>query len=365
MLKSFSFMFGGVDYTFYYDVWTEIQKLKWYFYKFAGENADEAMHKTLMHTLSHFDTNRGNLSAYIKKLAREITKDNGKLIFVNFLEQTLAYGEGDEEEKPQVDTGKVQDFSTEVIDNIILDESRRAEIINLALEFMDKFIILCEALIKHDTSTVYYPEIFISECLKLSQKCRNFNQSCIDIYLEFKEDFEWFLTLDEGNIGSWKETDYLLINQRQSKRVRLLNEDTDQEVIDADQESWYLSGNLGKGRRKRVIKVYYESEWETMCDLVDDCETNCMKFVMDDSYIVRTLGGSYSVLNPDLYNLYDLIRMEILTNVLQVTGGRVLNVGSECIYILCDSDFDCCFEQKRIRGIDIDFSAVDITDTLV
>ena len=366
MLKSFSFMADDIDYAFYYDVWQELQKLKWYFVKFAGDNAGEAMHRTLMHTLSHFDPNRGGLSAYIKKLAREITKDNGKLVFVDFLEQTLAYGEGDEEEKPQVDAGRVQDFAAEVVESIILEESRRADIINLALEFMDKFIILCEALIEHDTSTVYYPEIFISECLKLSKKCKNFNQDCIDVYLEFKEDFDWFLGLDGDNIGKWKETDYLLINQSQSKRVKFLNEETDQEVIDADRETWYLSGNLGKGdKQKRVIKIYYESEWETMCDLIDDYETNCMKFVMDDSYIIRTLGGSYSVLNPDLYNLYDLVRMEILTNVLQMTNGRILNVGSECIYVLCDNSFDCKLEKKTIKGIDIELSAVDITDTLL
>lgn len=363
MLRSFSFMHNGIDYAFYYEAWEEIQKLKWYFYKFAGNNADEAMQKTLMHLLYHYDVNRGNLSAYVKKLAREITKNNGKLIFVDFLEQTLAESDADDEEKPRVDSGRIQDFSQEVVDNILLEESKRKEVIGLALEFMDKFMILCEALIEHDTSTTYYPDIFISECLKLSKKCKNFNQDCIEIYLEFKEDFDWFMSLDEDNQGKWRETDFLLINQSQSKRIKLLNEHTDQEVIDADIETWYVKGNLGKGdKMKHIIRVNYLEAWEMMCDLIDSYETNCMKFIMDDSYIVRTLGGSYSVLNPDLYNLYDLVRMEILTNLLQMTNGRVLNVGSECIYLLCDTKFDCNLEKKVIKEVEINLIAEDITD---
>ena len=78
-----------IDISFYYDVWKEIGNLRWYFYKFAGVNADEAMEKTLFHTLTHFNAEKGSLSAYVKKLAREITKENSKLVYVDFLEQTL------------------------------------------------------------------------------------------------------------------------------------------------------------------------------------------------------------------------------------------------------------------------------------
>ena len=40
-----------LDIAFYYEVWNEISNLKWYFYKFARNNAEEAMQMTLMHWL--------------------------------------------------------------------------------------------------------------------------------------------------------------------------------------------------------------------------------------------------------------------------------------------------------------------------
>jgi hypothetical protein len=90
VLKSYAFMQSDINIAFYYEIFNEIQKLKWYFYKFAGVNAEEAMQRTLYHTLFHFNSSKGNLSAYIKKLAREITKENSRLILVDFLEQTLS-----------------------------------------------------------------------------------------------------------------------------------------------------------------------------------------------------------------------------------------------------------------------------------
>lgn len=361
MLKSFSFMPKEVSEDFFYDVWTEIQKLKWYFYKFARDNADEAMQRTLMHTLTHFQSD-GNLQAYIKKLAREITKDNKKLVFVDFLEQTLAEDDDAPENSARVDTGRVSDFSNDIIQQMENEVDRRPEVAELALEFMDKFLILCESIIKHDTTTRYYPEVFMKSCLKLCNKCEGFNNICIDLYMEYSDDFNWFLHLDDNNVGTWKETDYLLISQNLSKRVKLINEDTEEEVQDADVEKFFLQGKLGVGAsRKKIIKIPYEHIWEKMCDLIDSFETNEMKFIIGDQFIIRTLGGSLSVVNPDTYNYYDLVRMEILTNLLQETNGRLLNVGSSSIYLLCNADFNMKLKHRVIKGIPIDFEAIDIT----
>ena len=39
-------MQSDINIAFYYEIFNEIQKLKWYFYKFAGVNAEEAMQRT-------------------------------------------------------------------------------------------------------------------------------------------------------------------------------------------------------------------------------------------------------------------------------------------------------------------------------
>lgn len=363
ILKSYSFMPKEIDIAFYYEINDEIQKLKWYFYKFAGVNADEAMQRTLYHTLLHFNADKGNLSAYIKKLAREITKENSRLVLVDFLEQTLS--DDEDELKSSVDIGNIEDFSTALIDEIALDEDKKGDIINLSLEYMDKFMLLCEALIKHDTSTRYYPEMFIKDCLAINSRCQNFNKLCLDVYMEYKDDFEWFLSL-ENEEEDWKEPDFVLVGNSQSKRIRFVNPETHEDIENADIDEYMLLGRLGNGEtRKKIIKVNYSELWEYFCDLIDDSETNELKFVIDNSYICRTFGGSLSVLNPDLYNMYDVVRIEILTNILQDTYGRILNVGSECMYLVCNSDMNKTKLVRDVHGHHIELEYEDITDLLV
>lgn len=367
VLKSYSFMPKEIDIAFYYEIHEEIQKLKWYFYKFAGVHAEEAMQKTIYHTLLHFSTEKGNLSAYIKKLAREITKENSRLVYVDFLEQTLSDDEDDGSGIGGIDVGNVSDFSSTLIEELEMSEDRYGEVINLALEFMDKFLMLCEALIKHDTSTKYYPDVFIKNCLKINKKCPNFNKLCLDVYMEHKDDFEWFINLSEDDEeGAWKEPDFVLIGNSYSKRIKLVNSQTGNDVENADLEQFSISGRLGTGNtRKKIIKINYTDLWEYFCDLIDDVDTNELKFVIGDSYICKTFGGSLSVLNPDLYNMYDVVRMEILTNVLQDTYGRILNVGSECMYLVCNSTMTKTELNRVVHNYPIHLVYEDITDSLV
>ena len=71
----------------FYEAWKEIEKMRYYFYKFAGQNAEEAMENTLMHVLTHFDSSKGYLPDYVRKLARTIEKKNNRLVLVDFLEE--------------------------------------------------------------------------------------------------------------------------------------------------------------------------------------------------------------------------------------------------------------------------------------
>lgn len=358
MLQSFSYM-ESIDDSLYYLLWSNIEKLRRYFSKFCGRNTDEAMQATLMHSLTHYTKAKGDISCYIKALARDITKDNGRLVFVDFLEQTLA--EDDNDTKPKVDTGSISDFSGVVVNDMIYDYKYK-KIVELALCFIDKFMLLCEALINKDTSTSYYPSIFIKECIKLSRSCENFNQLCITLYTEYKDKFVEFLSYDLKTSGTnvWKETDYPLIAQSVSKRFKFVNPDTGEVVQDPDVEPFKLVGNLGK---KKVFKVRYYELWELMCDYVDSADINVMRFTIGDSYIVRTLGGSLSVINPDLFNIYDLCRMEILTNVLNDLAARYISIGSENFYLLV-SDDDREIKKRVVKGIPIELVAEDITSIL-
>lgn len=365
ILRSYAFMPPEVDIAFYYEIWNEINNLKWYFYKFAGANAEEAIEKTLFHTLTHFNAEKGNLSAYVKKLAREITKENSKLVFVDFLEQTLPDDDDGGESVQQVTGGSVRDFSDDVAEAMELAEDRRQEVVCLALEFMDKFMLLCDALKRRDTSTRYFPDVFIKSCMSISKRCLNFNQLCFDVYEEYGDDFQWFLELGQRS-ENWREADFMMIRNSASKRLRLVRPYTNEDVEDADIDPFVVQGKLGDGAaRKKVIKVSYYEIWNLMCDLIDSRETNEIKFVIGDDYIIRTFAGSLSGLNTDLFNMYDLVRSEILTNVLLDTGGRILAIGSENFYLVCNATMDKTCMERTVHDYSFRLEYTDITDSIL
>lgn len=358
-MKSFAYSEDDFDSSLCYQIWYEVERLRMYFYKFCDSNADEAMQLVLMHAMSHYNPNKGDLIPYIKTLAREITKDNGRTVACDFLEQTVT--ENSDERGIKNNLGEVADISDEVVEQIILSSSRREEIAELALQFMNFFMLLCQSLINRDTSTVYFPDIFISECLSLSKKSRNFNQECLSLYSEFKDEFDKFLNYGVSDIGTWRETDCDLIAKNGSKRIKIVNMDgslcKDPDAVD----KWSISGNLNG---KHIVKVSYYEQWDKMCDMIDEDGINAMKFTIDYSYIIRTLGGSLSVINPSLFNEYELCKMEILTNLLYDTGGRYLSVGSKCMYFLVDiSQKQPCIKipNRIIKGVQLNFEAIDVT----
>jgi hypothetical protein len=182
--------------------------------------------------------------------------------------------------------------------------------------------------------------------------------------MEYGDDFKWFLEIGAKD-ENWKEADFILIRNSYSKRFKFLNKVTGLDVKDADIEDFTFQGKLDSGvTRKKVIKVPYYELWDYFCNLIDDTETNEMKFVIGDSYIIRTFGGSLSVLNSNLFNIYDIVRNEILTNVLQDTGGRIINVGSENIYLLCNHTMNKEQMQRTVHGYTFSLDYIDITDAI-
>lgn len=362
-MKSFAFMADEVEPSFYYSLKSELDGLKYYFKRFAGANADEATQRTLLHAITHFDSSKGDLPAYLKKLAREITKDNGRLVLVDFLENTLTDDVEDTNRTPTVDTGRISDFSDDVIDKIDLECEDFQDIIFLALGFLEKFVLMCESIIARDTSVAYYPEVFKQESLKLSKKYRGFNDICVRFYREHGSRIKEFLGYEECTDGVWREADYSQIRTSLSRRVLLLNKKTGSVVNDADLEDFVLSTPISSNNIKRyLIKVRYVDLFDKLADYLFEDNSNVLKFVLCDHYVIRTLGGSWSCIDADLYELCNLIRAEILTNILYETAGRVLNIGSECFYLLCTEKYGFDLKPRVKNGIKINLIAEDITD---
>lgn len=357
-MKSYSFNPSEIPGSMYYKIWKEIHDNGLYFKKFNGNEADEAMQRALLHSLKHFDEEKGSLHVYIKSLAKTIAQSDGKSICVDFLEQTLE----DQEDEPdcsvhQPKSQKEADFSNELVDNMYLSVNRTDEVIDLALSSMNMFLVLCKAIDIKDSSTVYYSDTFIRSCLSLSRKCVNFNKICLDIYREYGKDMEAFINPDPTDIGTWCEADYTFIGSRTSRRVTLIG-DNGCQIDDADMEPFYVKGNY-KG--KKIVRVRYVEQYERLLDLIDSPVTNAIKFVINGRYIIKTLGGSVSVCNPNLYNIYDLVQDEILTNLLKdIKTSSILNVGSECMYFLCKSDYDLSIPERCIRGIHLKFEAEEV-----
>lgn len=356
-MKSFSFEVDEPIGDNWFEVWREIEKNKRYFLKYCGDDADEAMQRVLIHTLTHYNPDKGSLKYYILALAKNILRRNNKICFVDFLEQTV---QEDMEEvnisgsnkNKGVMSENVSDFADDLVNDIYLSEDRYSDVAELALLQMDMFLMLCDALINRDSSTRYYSDSFIKSCLKISKKCNNFNELCLRIYYEYNIEMKDFLSKDMDKYGTWKEADFVYIGKRTSKRV-ILVDNYGNTITDADKEYFSIKGNISG---KKIVKVGYNSIYEKILSLVDSDNTNCMKFFIGNQYIVRTLGGSHSIINPPLYNIYDLVLAEIVTNLLRDIDGILLCVGSENLYCLCNENKNIAIPDRRVRGIDLHFN---------
>ena len=99
---------------------------------------------------------------------------------------------------------------------------------------------------------------------------------------------------------------------------------------------------------------------------MDSLDINPIKFCIGDSYVFRTLGGSYSLINSSLFREYDSILMEIITNLVRDLSARYICHGSENMYFLVPPARDAMSKpepkNRVIRGVSIHFDYVDITD---
>ena len=335
-LKSFAFG-SDLDVLLLYDIYNAIQSSRYYFYKFCGSAAEEAMHLTLFHALSHYKPENGDMGAYVRSLARTILRDRyaNTVSPVDFLEDTA----------PEV--GRRASVEKEVLDKLS-EEECYADIVKLALTCMSQFVIMCDSLERKDSSTLYVPDYFITECLNLQTKYESFFYVCREIYETYKEDFLRFIAEDKDT--GWSEANFTLINTRTNSKISFISHKTKRVSEDPDLEDCYVQGNIGN---KRIISIPYTNQLNKMCNLIDEEGINAMRFSIGDEYILRTLGGSVSVLSPSLFGEYDLCEAEILTNLLKDTNGRYLCKGSKNMYFLVNEVPE--IPSRVVRGIYLSF----------
>lgn len=320
-----------------YEIYVAIQNSKNYFYKFCGTKADEAMHLTLFHALTHYREDSGDLGAYVRSLARTILRDRyfNVVTPVDFLEETVTLD------------SVSSDIANQVIDSLAEEECYE-KVVELALTSMGFFVQLCNSLKTKDTSTLYFPDYFTAECLKLQSTYSSFYKVCLSLYNMYKSDFEKFLLEDSGS--NWSEANFTLIKTRTSPRVALISSKTGKPSVDPDTENCVVSGVI---TNKHIISIPYVTQLDRMCNLIDAEEINVVRFTIGDNYIIKTLGGSLSVLNPSLFNMYSLCEAEILTNLLKETNGRYLGKGSKSMYFLVNEI--PTVKTKIIRGMYMSF----------
>ena len=355
-MKSISIAHDELDSSLCYDAWTIIQKFKFYFQKVSHGDGNELMLSVLEHVLQHYNPDYGELAPYILSLSRTMSKRDVRVTPVDFLEWTLT----DEIDRQASVSGNQADLVDEVMTRIDTTEDKVVAVIELALSNMTFFNLMCESMVNMSSTTKYFPDYFRKSCLKLLSRCggKKFTDICMYIYRKYKSDFNKFMGSDVENAGkAWRELDKGVIQRNTSKRIILVEKGTNIPVKDPDKCEWEIQGILGE---RRILKVPYIDLMNIMIDFIDSDEINPIKFTIGESYICRTLGGSLSVVNTNLFYQYDNFKLELLTNLVYDLDARILVCGEESVYMLANKDYPQ-MPERVIRGIPVAFEVVDVT----
>ena len=202
---------NNIDVDLCYEINQSLKELRLYFAKCNPYKVDEAIEMSFFHALSHYNRDEGELKPYLKSLARSILKTNlsRREHCFEFMEDVVKDTDMD------VATGVVDDAVRIKVENRVVD---------LALTFMNFFVLLSESIIQHDSETRYYSKEFKDECLRLVRSYDDFNSVCLHVYNSYGTSMKSFLSTCAGVTRDvWKEADYGRIRTSTSKRVKLLD----------------------------------------------------------------------------------------------------------------------------------------------
>lgn len=356
MLKSYSFCKdSNVDSNMYYEIWKVINENKAYFYTYCRGEAEEAMEKTLLHCLTHYNPNLGDLKFYILALARDIVRHKYKVVPVDFLESTLESADSLEERSPTVHLGNIRDFSSDVIENLFLNVDRHTEVIDLALSNIPMFLNMCESIKSVDSSVSYYSKEFKRECLNLMKRIPNFTNVCLQLYDKYSDEMQAFWNgLDGLEKQGWLEADYGRIKTSVSKKV-IFADTFGNSIMDADRQDYTVRGKMGD---KLIVRVNYADLLNKMCMWVQ-MEQSPIRYSVEDRFIVRTFGGSITLPNPPLINIKELLKTEIVTNIVTDYNAKYINIGSKYIYLLVSEIKEV--PKRSFFGFDIELPCEEIS----
>ena len=377
-MKSLTFMRAEIALQLYYDAWNALQRYRYLFLRDGRGDADELMARVFEHILHHYTKEKGDLEPYLVSLSHSMGKWDGRMLPVDFLENTLS----DEVDRQAARSGVSSDLVDDVLQRLDTFDEKYVALTELALEFMLPFNTMCRHWRSQSSAYVYFPDGFKESALKLMKRFgsgTDFYKVCQSIYLKHHSDFELFMqprpkhnikTPDDG-IFNWHNVEQGSLKHGKSKRVRLIKPGTkgqgpDGKGIpckDPDKHPYEIYGKL---YGSRLVKVYYKDLFDLVVDYLEDDTMNPLKYTIGDSYICRSLGGSLSTINPSLFEMYNVFRLELLTTLLYDMGtkSKYLACGSECVYLLVNLKEDGTLPtipQRNISGIQINLTAVDIT----
>lgn len=413
LLNSFAFEKPEITIERMGKIWQAIEKnepyIQWCVKK---ENVPTTKQLMFFHAITHFDATEDKLQGYLRKLAQTIFKTvTGPEILVDLSDENMVYAVGHTNGggKPNEDNLVIKapdkvtpDFSTDIINSLYMEEDLQHDLYALVMNNLVEYVNLCKTLLSGNVETVNFSVPFIKACLSLSSTYKDeFNAACLKLYEIYQPIFDRFAfeTIPDKSIDNieslWQETDYTLISKKKSKRIIFYNKKTNKPVEDADNEKFYVVGakNLVDVisrqeenspdttnipfESKRILKVTYFDAWLYLCDKIDSNQTNELKLILGDNFLIKTLGGSLSIVNPVLYNIYELLKAEFLTNILYETSGRLLCTGTKSVYILWDKNWPTIFQQnmgkmekikdkkwiehKNLFGVEFDLIYEDVT----
>lgn len=337
-MQSFSFDRNPDD-DLWLKVWGTIEANKRFFHKHWGSEADEAMQQTLLHTLDHYDESKGSLKTYVLSIGKDILRVPAREVQMDMEDEEAR-------EALRATRGSLPDFSDGVVADAYIFMNARNEIEKFALSNMQMFILFCECIQSGEYIPHLFPKAFRRECKALLREFPNFFAVCADIYAANSGAMKKFIGEDIDTEGIWVEAD---MRVKQNIRVRLVGANGI-EVSDADREAWTP---IGLRVRERLFSVGYRALFERLRGMLYAGESNPIKFILGNNYVIRTLGGSVSIENANLRHMEEIIRSEIVTNIVNYTDGKIAAVGSERVYLACKGDSPS-IPKQRIRGIDIE-----------
>lgn len=383
-------------------IWTTVQKYKGLFIKLAYEyqkNVDSLMDDTFFWALTNYNPERGNIDGYINKLAKDIARGNQVRDIPTEDEQLQRNRDEGSNGTAHIERDVVQLAIQDIGD---LKDECYAKVAELALGNIQDFCNLVESLINNDREKKSFEnEFFKTLTFKYQKRYPDFIEVCKEIYEEYKPDIDIFLAYDKTNRGEFIELDRTIIQKSDSKRIKFKplsqkDEDEARELARIEEEKARAEGKLiiesdniymdpdkysmrlanpvkNWSNKKHIYKVPYIHIVEYIIDEMCKDGTNPFRLTIGNKVIYRTLGGSVTlpVNNYDyseIEDFVDVIKMELLTNILQDTQAKLIDIGSQCFYILYteSNETNAKLEEKKIiKGVPIKFQYIDETDKYI